>query len=58
MSRRKTRRPAREILVPENPYLEAWLALTPAERQRRAWRLRRRIPNLQAVHDAKTFPKL
>ena len=36
----------------------AWLRLTPAQRLRRSWRLRRRIPDLQAVHDAKLWPKL
>jgi len=41
-----------------NPYVEVWLSLTPAQRLVRAWRLRRLLPNLQAVHDAKTYPRL
>jgi hypothetical protein len=43
--------------LPTDPYLEAWLALTPAERLRRAWRLRARLKDPQAVHDAKTLPE-
>ena len=39
-----------------DPYLWAWMALTPAERLRRAWRLRSRFNNLQAIHDAKSLP--
>jgi hypothetical protein len=42
----------------EDPYREAWLALTPSQRFRRSWRLRKKLKNLQAVHDAKTFPEL
>ena len=41
-----------------DPYLAEWVSLSPAERLRRSWRLRRRIPDLAAVHDAKTFPEL
>ena len=41
-----------------DPYQEMWRALTPAARLRRAWRLRSRVKNLQAVHDAKSLPKL
>jgi hypothetical protein len=41
-----------------DPYVSMWRALTPRERLRRAWRLRRRIKNLEAVHDAKSLPKL
>ena len=36
---------------------DAWLRLSPAERLERSWRLRKRIPNLEAVHDRKLFPK-
>ena len=39
-------------------FLEStWLTLTPRERLKRSWRLRKRISNLQAVHDAKLWPK-
>jgi hypothetical protein len=34
-----------------------WLALTPAERLRRSWALRSRLPDPRAVHDRKLFPK-
>ena len=45
-------------LLSADPYLEAWLALTPAERLRRAWRLRARLKDPGAVHDAKTLLEL
>ena len=44
--------------TPDLPYLEYWMSLTPRERLRRAWRLRKRLKNLQAIHDEKTFPEL
>lgn len=34
-----------------------WIHMTPAERLRRSWALRKRLPDPQAVHDAKLFPK-
>jgi hypothetical protein len=34
-----------------------WLELKPAERLRRSWALRRRLPDIRAVHDRKLFPK-
>ncbi len=40
------------------PYLRMWRSLTPAQRLRRAWRLRARLRDIAAIHDAKTFPKL
>jgi hypothetical protein len=56
MKRRpRVNRRSREDLL--DPYLEMWRSLTPRERLRRSWRLRRRLKNLQAVHDAK-LPKL
>lgn len=41
-----------------DPYRDLWRSLTPAERLRRSWRMRARLPNLQAVHDAKSLPQL
>lgn len=38
-------------------FWETWLALTPAERLRRSWSLRRRVVDLDAVHDAKLHPQ-
>lgn len=35
-----------------------WQALTPAQRLRRAWRLRARLRDPQAIHDAKIFPRV
>jgi hypothetical protein len=49
-----------EISVAEvlSPFKMAeWLKLTPAERVRRSWALRERLPDLRAVHDRKLFPK-
>ena len=40
------------------PYVQMWRSLTPAERLRRSWKLRSRLKNLQAIHDAKSLPKL
>lgn len=41
-----------------SPFKEdAWRRLTPAERLERSWRLRARLPDPQAVHDRKLFPK-
>jgi len=34
-----------------------WEKLTPSERLRRSWRLRRRLPDPQRVHDEKLFPR-
>jgi hypothetical protein len=42
----------------QSPYkAEVWRKLTLGERLRRSWRMRSRIPNLQAVHDRKLFSK-
>ena len=58
--RQKLIRPPLERLVPryEQPYEEFWASLSPRERLRRAWRLRRRVPDLQALHDEKAFPRI
>ena len=40
----------------EEPYRAFWRSLTPRERLSRAWKLRRRVPNLQRLHDAKLPP--
>ncbi|HLG42066.1 MAG TPA: hypothetical protein VI643_01785 [Planctomycetota bacterium] len=40
-----------------DPYREMWMSLTPGERLRRAWALRRRLKNIQAIHDAKYLPE-
>ncbi len=57
MKKHKVSHGARPEPVPD-PYRQDWMALTPAQRLRRSWRLRKRIHNLEAAHDAKTFPKL
>ncbi len=35
-----------------------WQDLTPLERSRRCWRLRRLLKDPQAVHDAKLWPRI
>ncbi|MEW6741258.1 MAG: hypothetical protein AB1486_00745 [Planctomycetota bacterium] len=56
---KKKRKPARNAgELWTDPYLEAWLKLTPAQRLARSWRLRRRLRDLQAIHDAKSLPQL
>jgi hypothetical protein len=54
--RRRKRAPAPERLV--DPYQEHWQSLRPFERLERAWKLRKLLPDPQAVHDEKTLPKL
>jgi hypothetical protein len=59
--RRARRRPRPlkfDLDMPDEPYLAAWRALTPGQRLLRSWRLRRRLKNIQAIHDEKTFPEL
>jgi hypothetical protein len=38
-------------------FLSDWQALTPRERLRRSWRLRKQLANPKKVHDSKLFPK-
>ncbi len=41
-----------------SPYkATVWRRLTPAERLRRSWEMRSRLPDPRAVHDRKLFPK-
>jgi hypothetical protein len=42
----------------EEPYREYWRSLTPAERLRKAWNLRRLVPDLQKLHDQKLIPRI
>ncbi len=68
MGRRDTRRKERPVARAKidggggigselDLYYEHWRALTPAERLRRSWRMRSRLPDPEAVHDAKLFPR-
>ncbi len=34
-----------------------WVELTPAERLRRSWAMRARLPDLEAFQDEKLFPR-
>jgi hypothetical protein len=69
MNRKPIRKRTRKLKVPPvapltvaeavSPYkFEDWLKLTPAERLRRSWQMRSRIPNLRELHDRKLFPKI
>jgi hypothetical protein len=59
LSRKRSHRSTEKLTLFElDPYLTAWMALTPAERMRRSWRLRTRLKDPEAAHDAKTFPEL
>lgn len=41
-----------------DPFRREWLRLKPGERLVRSWRLRRRLKNPQAAHDARSLPRL
>ncbi len=58
--RRLRRRPPAEADgLPElDLFLEWWQSLTPDERLRRSWRLRARLKDPEAAHDAKSLPEL
>jgi len=57
-ARRRAGAPAEAPLDPHATFLDEWEALTPLERITRSWALRARIPDLQALHDAKMWPRL
>jgi hypothetical protein len=57
MSRKRSKTVAPALTFPD-PYHELWISLTPAQRLRRAWRLRLKLRDLKKSHDAKTFPQL
>jgi len=42
----------------EEPYREFWRSLTPRERLHRMLKLRRRVPNIQKLHDEKLIPRI
>ena len=42
----------------EEPYREFWRSLTPRERLHRVLKLRRRVPNIQKLHDEKLIPRI
>jgi hypothetical protein len=58
MPRRKSRAEPPITLDTMDPWVRMWRALTPRERSVRAWRLRSRLKNIEAIHDAKSLPKL
>jgi hypothetical protein len=57
MSKRRSS-PAPLVERYEEPYRELWRSLSPRERLRRAWRLRKRLRNIQKLHDEKLVPRL
>jgi hypothetical protein len=40
-----------------NPYLLAWRRLTPFQRLQRCWKMRKRLKDVRAIHDAKYLPE-
>jgi len=58
---RKRKAQRSEVLLTDHEALDfawsTWIHLTPAERLRRSWALRKRLRDPQAVHDAKLFPR-
>ena len=58
MTKKREKHVAEPILPTElDLFQEDWLALTPRERLARSWAMRARLPDPQAVHDSKLFPK-
>jgi hypothetical protein len=41
-----------------DPFRSDWLKLSPGQRIVRAWKLRKRIKDLEAAHDATSLPRL
>jgi hypothetical protein len=41
-----------------DPFRSDWLRLSPGQRLVRAWKLRKRIKDLEAAHDASSLPRL
>ena len=41
----------------EEPYRTYWRSLTPRERLRIAWKLRKRLKNIKKIHDEKLIPR-
>jgi hypothetical protein len=46
------------IEAESEPYRQYWMSLTPAQRLLRSWRMRRRLKDPQAAHDARSLPSL
>ena len=58
-AKRSSTKPLGPIVFEDaDPFFATWLALSPAERMRRSWRMRSRLINPEAIHDEKTFPEL
>ena len=61
MTKRRTNKRQEPIAEPDHEVLDfvwsVWAGLEPAERLRRSWALRLRLPDRKAVHDAKLFPQ-
>jgi len=56
MPKRRSR-PSPLTLRYEEPYREFWRSLSPRERLRRAWKLRKRVRDIQKLHDEKLVPR-
>jgi hypothetical protein len=58
-TKRRTRKPRIVDFDSEtDAFRSDWLKLTPGQRIVRAWKLRKRIKDLEAAHDAQSLPRL
>jgi hypothetical protein len=57
MMARRRRRLSPLTLRYEEPYRDFWRSLSPRERLRRAWKLRKRVRDIQKLHDEKLVPR-
>ena len=53
----KRRKPA-DFDSATDPFRSDWLRLSPGQRIVRAWKLRKRIKDLEAAHDETSLPRL
>jgi hypothetical protein len=55
---KRNRRGVADFDSATDPFRSDWLKLSPGERLVRAWKLRKRIKDLEAAHDASSLPRL
>jgi hypothetical protein len=58
MRPKRKRRELADFDAATDPFRSDWLKLSPGERLVRAWKLRKRIKDLEAAHDARSLPSL
>jgi hypothetical protein len=57
MSKRRVL-PAPQLDRYEEPYRMFWRSLSPRQRLRRAWKLRKQLRDIQKLHDEKLVPRV